>query len=56
MADEIATQEAYEEAGLIGRIVNKRPVGNYHYEKRLAKEDDALRGTGFPVSGGAPTR
>lgn len=34
---EIAAQEAYEEAGLIGRIVNRRPLGNYHYEKRLAK-------------------
>jgi 8-oxo-dGTP pyrophosphatase MutT (NUDIX family) len=32
---EIAAQEAYEEAGLIGRVVNKRPLGNYHYEKQL---------------------
>ena len=35
---EVARQEAYEEAGLIGQIVGKRPVGNFHYEKRLAKE------------------
>jgi 8-oxo-dGTP pyrophosphatase MutT (NUDIX family) len=33
---EAASQEALEEAGLIGRIVNKRPLGNYHYEKRLS--------------------
>ena len=35
---EVASQEAYEEAGLIGRIVGKKPVGNFHYEKRLAKK------------------
>jgi 8-oxo-dGTP pyrophosphatase MutT (NUDIX family) len=33
---EVASQEAYEEAGLIGHIVNKRPIGSFHYEKRLA--------------------
>ena len=35
---EVASQEAYEEAGLIGHIVDKRPVGTFHYAKRLAKE------------------
>jgi len=35
---EVASQEAYEEAGLIGQIVGKRPVGHFHYEKRLAKK------------------
>jgi 8-oxo-dGTP pyrophosphatase MutT (NUDIX family) len=35
---EVARQEAYEEAGLIGQITNKRPLGSYHYEKRLAKK------------------
>jgi 8-oxo-dGTP pyrophosphatase MutT (NUDIX family) len=35
---EVANQEAYEEAGLIGQIVGKKPVGNFHYEKRLAKK------------------
>jgi 8-oxo-dGTP pyrophosphatase MutT (NUDIX family) len=35
---EVAAQEAYEEAGLIGRIVGKRPVGVFHYEKRLPAE------------------
>src|SRR5580704_4296560 len=33
---EVASQEAYEEAGLIGQIVGKRPLGNFHYEKQLA--------------------
>jgi 8-oxo-dGTP pyrophosphatase MutT (NUDIX family) len=31
---EVASQEAHEEAGLIG----KQPLGNFHYEKRLAKK------------------
>lgn len=35
---EVTSQEAYEEAGLIGQIVGKRPLGNLHYEKRLAKK------------------
>jgi hypothetical protein len=35
---EVASQEAYEEAGLIGQIVEKRPLGNFHYEKRLARK------------------
>jgi 8-oxo-dGTP pyrophosphatase MutT (NUDIX family) len=35
---EVAAQEAYEEAGLIGRIVGKRPIGVFHYEKRLPGE------------------
>ncbi|HVZ10366.1 NUDIX hydrolase [Rhodopila sp.] len=34
---EVACQEAYEEAGLIGEIVGKRAIGSFHYEKRLAK-------------------
>jgi 8-oxo-dGTP pyrophosphatase MutT (NUDIX family) len=34
---EVASQEAYEEAGLIGQVVGKRPIGNFHYQKRLAK-------------------
>jgi 8-oxo-dGTP pyrophosphatase MutT (NUDIX family) len=36
-AAETASQEAYEEAGLVGHIVGKRPLGNFHYEKQLAK-------------------
>src|ERR1700757_5349714 len=31
---EAATQEAYEEAGLIGHVVGKRPIGIYHYSKQ----------------------
>src|SRR6202161_1860942 len=36
---EVASQEAYEEAGLIGQIVGKRPLGNFHYQKQLAKQE-----------------
>jgi 8-oxo-dGTP pyrophosphatase MutT (NUDIX family) len=36
---EVATQEAYEEAGLIGQIVGKRPLGNFHYQKQLVKKE-----------------
>ena len=32
---EVASREAYEEAGLVGQIVGKRPIGIFHYEKRL---------------------
>lgn len=31
---EVAAREAYEEAGLLGSITGKRPVGIYHYEKQ----------------------
>jgi 8-oxo-dGTP pyrophosphatase MutT (NUDIX family) len=30
---EVAVREAYEEAGLVGRIASKRPIGISHYEK-----------------------
>jgi hypothetical protein len=30
------SQEAYEEAGLVGSITRKRPVGTYHCEKQFA--------------------
>ena len=32
---EVAEREAYEEAGLRGRVVGKRPLGNFYYEKQL---------------------
>ncbi len=32
---EVAAREAYEEAGLVGRIVGKRAIGVYHYTKQL---------------------
>ena len=35
---EVASQEAYEEAGLVGRVVSSRPLGRFHYEKRLAQK------------------
>ena len=34
---EVAALEAYQEAGLHGHVVGKRPVGNFHYDKQLAK-------------------
>src|SRR6201995_2634984 len=37
-ATDVACQEAYEEAGLIGHVVNKRPVGTFHYKKRVPKK------------------
>jgi 8-oxo-dGTP pyrophosphatase MutT (NUDIX family) len=36
---QVASQEAFEEAGLIGDIVGKKPLGNYHYQKKLAKKE-----------------
>jgi 8-oxo-dGTP pyrophosphatase MutT (NUDIX family) len=36
---EAASREAYEEAGLIGHIVSKRPLGNFHYQKKLTKKE-----------------
>src|SRR5262249_33694669 len=39
---EVASQEAYEEAGLIGQVVGKQPLGNFHYEKRLAKKETII--------------
>jgi 8-oxo-dGTP pyrophosphatase MutT (NUDIX family) len=35
---EVASQEAYEEAGLIGQIVGKRPFGRFHYGKLVGDE------------------
>lgn len=35
---EVASQEAYEEAGLVGRTVGKWPVGKFHYEKQFGKK------------------
>jgi len=39
---EVAAQEAFEEAGLLGTIVGKRPIGSYHYEKQLSPHHGAL--------------
>jgi 8-oxo-dGTP pyrophosphatase MutT (NUDIX family) len=37
---EVATQEAFEEAGLLGKIVGKKPLGIFHYPKRLTHRTD----------------
>jgi 8-oxo-dGTP pyrophosphatase MutT (NUDIX family) len=37
-----AAREAFEEAGVVGAIVGKRPVGSYHYSKQLAPDDDVV--------------
>jgi 8-oxo-dGTP pyrophosphatase MutT (NUDIX family) len=39
---EVAAREAFEEAGLVGRIVGKRPIGAYHYTKQLPNEQEML--------------
>ena len=39
---EVAAQEAFEEAGLLGKIVGKRPIGSYHYEKQLSRHQGIL--------------
>jgi 8-oxo-dGTP pyrophosphatase MutT (NUDIX family) len=39
---DVASREAYEEAGLIGQVVGKRPLGNFHYEKRLAMKEAVI--------------
>jgi 8-oxo-dGTP pyrophosphatase MutT (NUDIX family) len=35
---EVAAQEAFEEAGILGNIVGRKPLGNFHYPKRLAHQ------------------
>lgn len=37
----VASREAYEEAGLIGRV-KKRPIGSYRYAKRLRLNSTVL--------------
>jgi 8-oxo-dGTP pyrophosphatase MutT (NUDIX family) len=32
---DVAAQEAFEEAGLLGKVVGRKPLGNFHYPKRL---------------------
>jgi 8-oxo-dGTP pyrophosphatase MutT (NUDIX family) len=39
---DVAAQEAYEEAGLVGKIVGKLPVGSYHYAKQLPLRHEIL--------------
>jgi len=39
---EVAAQEAFEEAGLVGSIIGKRPIGHFHYEKQLTPRHGIL--------------
>ncbi|HUB11621.1 MAG TPA: NUDIX hydrolase [Acetobacteraceae bacterium] len=39
---DVAAREAFEEAGLVGKIVGKRSIGSYHYNKRLPDRRDRL--------------
>ena len=39
---DVAAREAFEEAGLVGKIVGKRSIGSYHYSKRLPDNRDRL--------------
>jgi 8-oxo-dGTP pyrophosphatase MutT (NUDIX family) len=39
---EVAAQEAFEEAGLLGTVVGRHPIGSYHYEKQLSSKDGVL--------------
>ena len=38
---DVASREAYEEAGLVGRV-RKRPIGTYRYTKRLRLESTVM--------------
>lgn len=35
---EVAAREAYEEAGLLGRVAGKQAVGTFHYAKAFEKD------------------
>jgi 8-oxo-dGTP pyrophosphatase MutT (NUDIX family) len=39
---EVAAREAFEEAGLVGRIAGNRSIGSYHYSKRIKEHRDML--------------
>jgi 8-oxo-dGTP pyrophosphatase MutT (NUDIX family) len=39
---QVAKQEAFEEAGLIGKLVSKQPVASYHYTKILSPSEQML--------------
>jgi 8-oxo-dGTP pyrophosphatase MutT (NUDIX family) len=39
---EAAAREAFEEAGLIGRVVGKKAIGSYHYAKQLPSRESIL--------------
>jgi 8-oxo-dGTP pyrophosphatase MutT (NUDIX family) len=39
---QVAAQEEFEEAGILGTIVGKRPVSRYHYNKQLSAHHSIL--------------
>jgi 8-oxo-dGTP pyrophosphatase MutT (NUDIX family) len=39
---QVAKREAFEEAGLIGKLVDKHPVGSYRYTKVLSPQQQVL--------------
>ncbi len=39
---DVAAREAFEEAGLVGTIVRKHPIGSYHYTKQLPGRREIL--------------
>src|ERR1700761_1534020 len=39
---EVAAREAFEEAGLVGRIAGKRSIGSYHYTKLLKEHQEMV--------------
>jgi 8-oxo-dGTP pyrophosphatase MutT (NUDIX family) len=39
---EVALQEAFEEAGLLGTAIGKRPVGQFHYCKDMTSGESIL--------------
>lgn len=39
---QVAKREAFEEAGLIGKLVSKQPVGSYRYTKVLSPAQQVL--------------
>jgi len=39
---EVAAREAFEEAGMIGTIVGKHPIGSYHYSKQFTADREML--------------
>jgi 8-oxo-dGTP pyrophosphatase MutT (NUDIX family) len=39
---DVAAREAFEEAGVVGRIIGKKAVGSYHYAKQLPSHESVL--------------
>jgi 8-oxo-dGTP pyrophosphatase MutT (NUDIX family) len=38
----VAAREAFEEAGMVGTIVGKHPIGSYYYSKQLTADREML--------------